>query len=136
LSSRFGPRLPMITGSVIGMAGFFLLLGLGASTPFLRMLVPFTLIPFGMGLAVPAMTFVILASVNRGRAGTASGVLNTARQAGGAMGVALFGALVGSGRHMIIAGLHDSALISTGLLFAAAALAWFGIQKRARSAGV
>jgi len=128
-SARFGPRRPMVVGSLIGMAGFLLLVPLGQSTSFLGMLFPFTLIPFGMGLAVPAMTFVILASVEHAEAGTASGVLNTARQAGGAIGVALFGALVGNDRSRIIYGLHGSSLISAALLLTAAALAWFGIQK-------
>jgi DHA2 family methylenomycin A resistance protein-like MFS transporter len=40
------------------------------------------------------MTSSLLATVPRARAGVASGVLNAARQAGGAIGVALFGALM------------------------------------------
>ena len=136
MAPRFGPRRPMLVGSLIGMWGFFLMLSLGASTSFLRMLVPFTFLPLGMGLAVPAMTFVILSCVDRTQAGAASGVLNTARQAGGAMGVALFGAFVGTGRERIISGLHHSALISTALLFTAAALAWFGIRRRESFYGV
>jgi DHA2 family methylenomycin A resistance protein-like MFS transporter len=89
----------------------------------------FVLIPGGMGLAVPAMTTAILSSVPRERSGTASAVLNTARQTGGAIGVAVFGALLGHSRDKIIPGLHTSGLISTGLLLAAAALAWFGLRK-------
>jgi DHA2 family methylenomycin A resistance protein-like MFS transporter len=34
------------------------------------------------------------------RAGTASGVVNTARQVGGSLGVAIFGAVLASGRFM------------------------------------
>jgi DHA2 family methylenomycin A resistance protein-like MFS transporter len=67
--------------------------------------------------------------VEHAEAGTASGVLNTARQAGGAIGVALFGALVGNDRARIIGGLHGSSLISAALLITAAALAWFGIHQ-------
>ena len=62
-------------------------------TPLIGLLLPFLLIPSGMGLAVPAMTTAVLASTEAQRAGTASAVLNTARQAGGAVGVAAFGAL-------------------------------------------
>ena len=90
------------------------------------MLAPCLLIPLGMGLAVPAMTTAVLASVEPGRAGTASALLNTARQTGGAVGVAAFGALAGTGAaSQVVMGLHADTVISTALLLAAAALAWF-----------
>ena len=68
------------------------------STPTVALLIPFLLIPSGMGLAVPAMTTAVLGAVARERAGTASAVLNTARQAAGAIGVAAFGALAVTAR--------------------------------------
>jgi DHA2 family methylenomycin A resistance protein-like MFS transporter len=123
MAGRFGPRTPMVLGALIGAAGFGLLHRLDAGSPFLAMLPAFILIPGGMGLAVPAMTTAILASVERARSGTASGVLNAARQAGGAMGVAVFGALAGGGHGRIVAGLKASALISAGLLLVGAVLA-------------
>src|SRR5205085_2845843 len=43
---------------------------------------------------VPPLTALILNQVAAERAGTASGVLNTARQLGGSLGVAVFGAVV------------------------------------------
>ncbi len=48
---------------------------------------------FGLGLVVPAMTAALLGSVNASRSGIASGTLNTARQAGSVIGVALLGSL-------------------------------------------
>jgi DHA2 family methylenomycin A resistance protein-like MFS transporter len=86
------------------------------------MLPPFVIIPFGMGLAVPGMTAAILGAVPPGRAGAASAVLNTARQSGGAVGVAVFGALASGGAAQIPAGLRHAALISVGLLGVAAIL--------------
>lgn len=46
-------------------------------------------------LAMPAMTAVAMHAVPSGQAGVASGVLNAARQTGGALGVALLGSLLG-----------------------------------------
>jgi DHA2 family methylenomycin A resistance protein-like MFS transporter len=120
----------MILGALIAMAGYASLLRLNETTPLLSMMASFVLIPGGMGLAVPAMTTSILSSVPRERSGTASAVLNTARQTGGAIGVAVFGALLGQSRQQIIPGLHTSALISTGLLFTAAVLAWLGMKRK------
>jgi DHA2 family methylenomycin A resistance protein-like MFS transporter len=57
-------------------------------------------------------------------------VLNAARQAGGAIGIALFGALAGDSRERIVAGLHTSALIAVGLLLLAAGLAFFAIKSK------
>jgi len=129
LTARVGSRIPMILGALIATLGYALLLRLGPSTSLVGMLPAFILIPGGMGLAVPAMTTAILSSVPRERSGTASAILNIARQAGGAIGVAVFGALLGHSREKIIPGLHTSALISTGLLIAAAALAVLGLQR-------
>jgi DHA2 family methylenomycin A resistance protein-like MFS transporter len=63
------------------------------------------------------MTTAVLASTDAQRAGTASAVLNTARQAGGAVGVAAFGALAsGTTAAQIVTGMQASTVISVGLL--------------------
>ena len=128
LTGRTGSRVPMLVGAVVSAIGFALLLPLDAKSSYWSMLVGFTLIPAGMGLAVPAMTTATLAAVEKQWAGTVSALLNTARQAGGAIGVAMFGALVGSGRDHIVAGLHAAAIGSTAMLVAAAMLAWLGVE--------
>ncbi|HEY7406009.1 MAG TPA: MFS transporter [Candidatus Angelobacter sp.] len=128
LTARAGSRLPMIVGALVGTLGYAMLLRLDTNTSLLSMMAAFVLIPGGMGLAVPAMTTAILSSVPRERSGTASAVLNTARQAGGAIGVAIFGALLGHQHAQIISGLHVAAMISTGFLITAAALAWLGLR--------
>ncbi|MFM0525153.1 MFS transporter [Paraburkholderia strydomiana] len=114
---RFGVRVPMIAGAITAGLGYGLLHLVDASTPLIGLLLPFLLIPSGMGLAVPAMTTAVLASAQASRAGTASAVLNTARQAGGAVGVAAFGALAsGSAATQIVSGMQAATAISVGLL--------------------
>ncbi|MCX4148102.1 MFS transporter [Paraburkholderia madseniana] len=114
---RFGVRVPMIAGAITAGLGYGLLHFVDASTPLVGLLLPFLLIPSGMGLAVPAMTTAVLASVEAKRAGTASAVLNTARQAGGAVGVAAFGALAsGAAATQIVSGMQAATAISVGLL--------------------
>jgi MFS transporter, DHA2 family, methylenomycin A resistance protein len=93
ITSRTGSRTPMILGGLIGAVGYGLLVRLGSRSTFFDMLPGFVLIPAGIGFAVPAMTTAILSTVDRARSGTASAVLNSARQVGGAIGVAAFGAL-------------------------------------------
>jgi DHA2 family methylenomycin A resistance protein-like MFS transporter len=130
---RFDARVPMIAGAITAALGYGLLHFTKADSPLWTLLVPFLLIPSGMGLAVPAMTTAVLASVGRERAGTPSAVLNTARQAGGAVGVAAFGALASaaegtsaagkSAAAHIVAGLQASTLVSSCLLLIALMLA-------------
>ncbi|AOJ41439.1 MFS transporter [Burkholderia lata] len=122
--ARHGPRVPMAAGALVAALGYGSLHFIDASTPLGVLLVPFLLIPTGMGFAVPAMTTAVLASVAPERAGIASAVLNTARQAGGAMGVAAFGALAsGGGAEQVVSGLRIETVVSVALLLAAALLA-------------
>jgi len=122
--ARYGNRAPMIVGALVAALGYALLMPVDAHTPLAAILLPFLLIPSGMGLAVPAMTTAVLASVEPERAGTASAALNTARQAGGAVGVAAFGALAGNGlAAQVVTGLRIDAALSTALLLTAAWLA-------------
>jgi DHA2 family methylenomycin A resistance protein-like MFS transporter len=125
MAGRFGSRLPMTLGALIGCLGYLLLHRLGPDSSFASMLAPFLIIPAGMGLGVPAMTTAVLASVERSYSGTASAILNTARQAGGAVGVALFGALSSGRPGRLVEGLDLSAAICAGLLAAAAGAAQF-----------
>jgi MFS transporter, DHA2 family, methylenomycin A resistance protein len=124
--ARWGSRPPMVIGGIIGALGFALLSLLDEHSSYFAMLAPFILIPGGMGLGVPAMTTAILGSVEREASGVASAVLNTARQAAGAIGVALFGALAGGGE--IVAGLRLSATISIVLVLIGAVLAAVGMH--------
>jgi DHA2 family methylenomycin A resistance protein-like MFS transporter len=131
LIGHFGSRFPMVIGGLIGAVGYALLVTLGAQSSFAQMLPIFLLIPFGMGLGVPAMTTAILAGVDHAWSGTASAVLNAARQAAGAMGVAIFGALASNDQ--AVRGLHASGLVSAALLLIGAGLAWRWIGGKARS---
>jgi MFS transporter, DHA2 family, methylenomycin A resistance protein len=124
--SRTGSRAPMVLGGVICGIGYGLLHQLGSRSTFIEMLPAFVFIPAGMGLAVPAMTTAILSGVDRDRSGTASAVLNSARQVGGAIGVAVFGGLVsGVTAGQITTGLNIAALLAAALLVVATIVALF-----------
>ena len=119
----------MILGAIGTFAGFTMLSQLGPATSYATMLLPFIVIPAGMGFAIPAMTATVLSSVDRSRSGTASAVINAARQTGGAIGVAIFGALAGNSSAQIIRGLKTASIISLGLLFIATLVAWKYIRR-------
>lgn len=123
-----GARPLMVVGALIDAGGFALLLLLDGQSSYGLMLPAFALLPAGMGLGVPAMTNTVLSAVQAESSGIASGVLNAARQAGGAIGVAVFGAFAGEGSAHVVDGLHTSAWISIGLLVLASVVAAAGIH--------
>jgi len=129
LNSRFGARLPMLLGCALGAFGYGLLVRLDAGSSYLSMIVPFLLIPGGAALVVPAMTATILSSVEPTWSGTASAVLNAARQAAGAIGVAVFGSLIAGGDDHIVPGLRIAASASVILLASAWIMVWQGIRR-------
>jgi DHA2 family methylenomycin A resistance protein-like MFS transporter len=119
LAGRFGPWAPMAVGQFLMALGLLVLCVavVGAPTWFLSLLT--ILVGLGSALAVPTMTALLLGSVPAERAGTASGVLNTCRQVGGALAVALFGALVAN-PNTFLSGLQVSLLIAAVLLLGTA----------------
>ncbi|MBD8898160.1 MFS transporter [Rhodanobacter sp. DHG33] len=125
LASRIGPRMPMTVGLLLGAAGFVLLLGVDATTRYAVLMARLLPIPVGVGMAVPSMTATVLSSVPRTRSALAAGVLNTARQAAGAVGVAAFGTLAGGD---IVRGLHMASLLSAALLVLAALTTMLGLR--------
>jgi DHA2 family methylenomycin A resistance protein-like MFS transporter len=85
----------------------------------------------GLGLVVPPLTSTLLGSVDKARSGIAAGVLNSTRQTGSVLGVALFGSLVGKANGFI-PGTRISLIISAILLWSAAVMIVLGGSVRHR----
>ncbi|MEW9551139.1 MFS transporter [Nonomuraea sp. NPDC050783] len=121
LAGRFGPRVPMVAGQLAGAAGLAALVGVGAHTGVWVVAALMVPVSLGGALTVLALTAMLLDAVPADRAGTASAVLNTGRQAGGAIAVAVFGALL-AGAGTFLAGMRWSMLIAAaGLVLTAGA---------------
>jgi MFS transporter, DHA2 family, methylenomycin A resistance protein len=94
LMVRFGNVAMIAAGQLLmalGLAGLWLL---PTGAPVL--LVALTMVPVGVGgsFTVPPIIALVMDNVPGEKAGTASGVINTARQLGGSLGVAIYGALL------------------------------------------
>lgn len=124
---RVGPRPPMIAGLVLGGAGLAGLVVAGSRTSYALLVLPLVAAGFGMAFTMPAATTAIIAAAPAERAGIAAGVLNASRQAGGAIGVALLGALVGSGA--FIPGLRAAMLVAGAAFFLAAGVATLTVER-------
>lgn len=96
LAAAVGPRRPMLVGfGCAGAGALVVAVGGSLSSPAVMIV--------GLGvvglcsLAMPAMTSVTLDAAPGPHAGFAGGSLNTARQVGGAIGVAVLGAVLNAG---------------------------------------
>ena len=81
------------------------------------LLIAALMIPVGVGgsFTVPPITALLLDSAPAEQAGTVSGALNIARQMGGSLGVAVFGAIIAA-QASFLHGLHISYLTAAALL--------------------
>jgi DHA2 family methylenomycin A resistance protein-like MFS transporter len=130
LTARAGPRPAMLAGLVAGAAGLFGLIAAGADTPYALLVAPLVATGAGMAFTMPAATTAVVEAAPAALAGVAAGLINAARQAGGAIGVAVLGALV-SGRGAFLTGLHTSMAIAGGAFLTAAALTAIRIPRGA-----
>ena len=129
ITNRYGARIPVVAGltaMAFGLAATLLIAPLGHPA-----LIAACLVPIGAGgaLAMPSVTGVVLEGVPAQLAGTASAVFNTFRQVGGAVAIAVFGALIAD-PDQVVSGLRLSLGIAAALLFLAA-LSSLRIQARA-----
>ncbi|HZE37532.1 MAG TPA: MFS transporter [Stackebrandtia sp.] len=95
LVARYGPHRPAIVGYLLGAVGMLSMIAVSRQPTYVMLLLPLACTGIALALITPAMVALVMGAAPPGRAGIASGVSNTARQTGGAIGVALFGALVG-----------------------------------------
>jgi DHA2 family methylenomycin A resistance protein-like MFS transporter len=132
LAERIGAPQTIALGSCIAAVGSLGLLTVAPGTSYWALGPQLVALGGGLGLLVPPLTSTLLGSVDKSRSGIAAGVLNSTRQTGSVLGVALFGSLIGQSS-AFMAGTHASLMISAGVLLAAAAAIWFGGAKVAQS---
>jgi len=129
VAERISAPVTVAAGAALAAAGCLALLGIQPGTSYWATCVQLIVIGAGLGLLVPPLTSTLLGSVEKSRAGIAAGVLNSTRQTGSVLGVALFGSLIGQSGGFV-AGAHASLVISACLLLAAAAAIWRGASNR------
>jgi EmrB/QacA subfamily drug resistance transporter len=95
LADRFGPRLPLVVGSLVSAAGFMLFAvpGLGASY-WITFFPAAVVLGVGLAILVPAVTTVALNSVEVRHSGLASAINNSFSQIAGLLAVAVLGIIM------------------------------------------
>jgi MFS transporter, DHA2 family, methylenomycin A resistance protein len=125
VSERIGALATIAVGAGLSALGCLALIGIEPGTSYLAIGPQFAVIGAGLGLLVPPLTSTLLGSVEKSRSGIAAGVLNSTRQTGSVLGVALFGSLA-SQASAFMSGMHAALIISAALLAIAGAAMKFG----------
>jgi EmrB/QacA subfamily drug resistance transporter len=120
IAEKLGPRAPITAGLASMAAGLVIIAVLPSATPVQALAGLMVLVGLAGPLVMPPLIAVLLNSVPAHRAGVASGVFNTSRQVGGALAVAVFGALLAN-RASFLPGLRASLLIAAAVALTAAA---------------
>ena len=149
LVSQFGVR-PVLGGGLIMLtAGMLLLAQVGSSgSPIVYIMIPGLLTAAGIAMSIVPSTIAATQGAKEGQAGLASGLVNTSRQIGGGLGLAVLvtlatqrsSHLIGTGQQVpqaLTDGFRLAYLIGAGLAAAAALLTFTSLPKPAgaRAAG-
>jgi EmrB/QacA subfamily drug resistance transporter len=112
LADRIGGKYILMTGISLFTVGFSLVAYVaGPDSTWINFLVPAIIAGAGMGMTFAPMTTVAMRNIQPRMAGAASGVLNTTRQLGAAIGSAVVGALL---QNQLATALHNQAVAHAG----------------------
>ncbi|MGH2971527.1 MAG: MFS transporter [Gaiellaceae bacterium] len=109
LSDRFGPRPFVSSGMVILAASLVAYSRVGVHASYWDLLPAMVLGGLGMSIAMAPTTAAAMSSVRPDKAGVGSAVLNSMRQVGGSLGIAIMGAIVAAGISSSLAAGHPQA---------------------------
>jgi MFS family permease len=147
LIRRVGVRAVGISGMTIASVGLLVLSRIPVHGTYLGDLLPGLMImAFGMGLTFVPITLIATTNVGAEDAGLASGLLNTAQQLGGAIGLAVLSTLAANttantlsalghvptaaeGVSALVSGFHVAFIVGAGLMLAAAVILGATVRK-------
>ena len=123
LVAKIGPRRPATLGLILMALGTGLQAAATGNNGIDVVIgcIALLLLGFGVSFALPALVAGLLTTVPREKSGIASGSLNSARQTGAVLGVAVLGAVLAGSPH-IADGTRTAMLISAALMVTAAAV--------------
>jgi EmrB/QacA subfamily drug resistance transporter len=143
LIMSLGPKTTLIPGLAVGTVGLLLFARAPVHGSYLTDVLPsMILLGLGIGGSFPALMTLAMSGATREDAGLASGLVNTAAQVGGALGLAVLATLSATHtRHLLAAGKSTAAaltggyqlafLIAAALMLAAIAVAALALEAQA-----
>ncbi|GAB2590653.1 MFS transporter [Paractinoplanes abujensis] len=126
LTGRFGPRPVLMAGLTVLVGGLLLLWRAPVAPSYVADMLPGLIIMgLGIGVTIPSIIMLAMSGAAPADTGAASGFVNTAQQAGGALGLSVLAALAAdrTGSSSSVAALHAgytlAFLVAAGFVLAA-----------------
>ena len=143
LVARFGLRIAVSTGMLLSTTGLALLTGMHPGGDYATVVLPGAVVAgLGMGIGLVSSTIAATQGVPRQQSGLASGLLNTSRLFGGALGLAVLSTVAASagrsaqGLQALTDGFGQALTVGAVVTLAAAVLAMTALQRRPRPEAV
>lgn len=130
--AKHGPRIPSVVGFTLMAIGALLpvaFLSNSGSVSIVATSVGLLVFGFGVSFAIPSLIAAVIGSVPKEQAGIGAGALNSSRQTGAVMGVAILGAILGAASSGL-AGTRVALVVMAALLLIGALLALMYIGRR------
>lgn len=128
ITARIGAKVPMTVGFTLGAMGTLLQVWTDSNTNYVVMLVSLLLIGLGVSFTIPAMISAVISAAPKRHAGAASGALNSSRQIGATLGIAVLGPIL-KGSESFVAGMRMSFVVVTAILLIGSLLSFVLIGK-------
>ena len=126
LAGKFGPRLFMAVGPLIGAAGFLAMLAVDSSVSYWTLLPGVLIFGLGLSITVAPLTSAILGSIDERHAGIGSAVNNAIARIAGLLSIAAIGPIIGAS--LDLDGFHRAVILTASLLIAGGVISAVGIQ--------
>jgi EmrB/QacA subfamily drug resistance transporter len=94
LAARPGPRLPIVLGTILAGTALFLLINIAPTSDYSTIWWILGLLGIGFGFTLSPLTVAVLSATPPTRAGLGSSMINTSRQVGSTLGIAVLGSFV------------------------------------------
>jgi EmrB/QacA subfamily drug resistance transporter len=139
VTDRFGPRWLIAAGMALVAGSLLIFAQLDQSSTFWNILPGLLIGGAGMAMSMAPTTATAMHAVPVDKAGVGSAVLNSMRQVGGSLGIAVMGAIVASYVHVpptdpraageFVQGFQRSLLVAAGIAFIAAIVGVTALRK-------
>jgi EmrB/QacA subfamily drug resistance transporter len=132
LAGRFGPRLFMGIGPILGAIGYALMTATGERVNYWTQVLPGILVfTLGLSITVAPLTSAILGSIPEQRSGIGSAINNAVARVAGLVATAFVGVIIAP--QLGVGTFHRALIVTAVLLAIGGAISLIGIENSARS---